>query len=201
MFIQVIQGSITDRSELRAMIERWDEQLAPHAIGWLGTTAGLTANDDFVALARFGSEDAARANSERPEQHQWWMETSKLFSGDVIFHDCREVDLMRGGGSDDAGFVQIIQGRARDVARLREMNTQFERFAGDYRPDLLGSAVALHGDGGFTQAAYFTTEAEARAGESAEAPAELKPILEEEMSLLEDLRFFDLQEHWLSSPR
>jgi hypothetical protein len=200
MFIQVIQGSITDRSELRAMIERWDEQLAPHAIGWLGTTAGLTANDEFVAMARFGSEDAARANSERPEQHQWWMETSKLFSGEVTFHDCREVDVMRGGGSDDAGFVQIIQGRALDVARLREMNVQFEKFAGGYRPDLMGSVVALHGDGGFTQAAYFTTEAQARAGESAEAPAELKPILEEEMSLLEDLRFFDLQEHWLTSP-
>ena len=43
-----------------------------------------------------------------------WLRSSK-FSGDAAFHDCRDVEQLLGGGSDDAGFVQVIQGRTRDV--------------------------------------------------------------------------------------
>lgn len=200
MFIQVIKGRVTDRAELKAMLDRWMDEQAPHAVGWLGSTSGVTADGTFIALARFESAEAARANSERPEQHQWWMETSKLFAGDVTFHDCKETEKFLRGGSDEAGFVQIMQGRATDVARLRELNREMDQYAG-FRPDLIGGMVALHGDGGYTEAAYFTSEAEARKGEQIEPPAAIKALLDEEMSLVQDLTYYDLPEPWLTSPR
>lgn len=200
MFIQVIKGKVTDRAELKAMLDRWQDEQAPHATGWLGSTGGVTADGTFVGLIRFESAEAARANSERPEQHQWWMETSKLFSGDVTFHDCVETEKFLRGGSDEAGFVQIMQGRATDVARLRELNREMDQYAG-FRPDLIGGMVALHGDGGFTEAAYFTSEAEARKGEQLEPPAAIKALMDEEMSLVADLTYYDLPEPWLRSPR
>src|SRR5690349_19935244 len=87
MFVQVIRGETTDQQQLHAALDTWAEQLAGGAMGWLGSTAGITEDGRFVALVRFDSEDAARRNSDRPEQHQWWMETSKLFGGDVSFRD------------------------------------------------------------------------------------------------------------------
>jgi hypothetical protein len=202
MFIQVIKGHVSDAEEIRAALDRWVEQEAPGAVGWLGSTAGVTDDGTFIALVRFESDDAARRNSDRPEQHQWWMETAKLFSGDVTFHDCREVLQFGRGGSDDAGFVQVIQGRVRDVERMRELNEQSDSVWGDFRPDVIGGIVAMHGDGGYTNAVYFTSEEAAREGERQEPPAELKALIDEEMALHEgELTFLDLREPWLRSPR
>jgi hypothetical protein len=202
MFIQVIQGQISDVGGLRAALDRWIEELAPGAAGWLGSTAGVTDDGRFVALVRFESEEAARRNSDQPEQDQWWAETSKLFSGDATFHDCRDVELLLRGGSDDAGFVQVIQGRTRDVERMRELGEQAGRLLADFRPEIIGGTIALHGDGGFTQAVYFTSEEAAREGERKEPTPELKALLDEDMALNEgDLTYFDLRELWLHSPR
>ena len=68
MFIQVIQGKVADAEGLRAAMDRWGRDLQPGATGWLGTTGGITDDGTFVATVRFDSEDAARRNSERPEQ-------------------------------------------------------------------------------------------------------------------------------------
>jgi len=72
MFIQVIQGKVADAEGLRAAIDRWGQELQPGATGWLGTTGGITDDGTFVATVRFDSEDAARRNSQRPEQGAWW---------------------------------------------------------------------------------------------------------------------------------
>lgn len=200
MFIQVIQGRVADRDEMRDALESWLRELAPGAVGWLGTTAGVTAAGDFIGLVRFESADAAQRNSHRPEQHQWWMETAKLFAGDVVFHDCTEVDTLLAGGSDDAGFVQVAQGRTADTARMREINRQVEALMGDYRPEIIGGTTALHGNGTFTEAVYFTSEPEAREGERKEPPPELQPLFDEYQALVTDLRYYDLTDPWLYSP-
>ena len=202
MFIQVIQGQVSDAAEVRAAFDRWVQQEAPRATGWLGSTAGVTDDGRFIALARFESEEAARANSDRPEQGKWWTETAKLFSGDVTFQNCSEVVQWGSGGSDDAGFVQVMQGRVRDADRMRELNEQADAAGGDYRTDVLGGVVGLHGDGGYTNAVYFTSELAAREGERKEPPEDVKAMMEESMALLEGPpTFFDLRDPWLSSPR
>ncbi len=201
MFVQVIKGQVSDSAEVQAAMNRWLDETAPGAIGWLGTTAGVTDDGTFVALARFESEDAARRNSGRPEQDQWWRETAKLFTGEPIFQDCSEVVQMGPGGSDDAGFVQMIEGRVRDVERWREMSERWESMGNDFRPDVIGGVLAIHGDGGYTNAVYFTSEAEAREGEQKEPPPEMKAMMDEEMALQEgELTFYDLREPWLASP-
>lgn len=200
MFIQVIEGHVADAEEMRGALARWQRDLAPGSIGWLGTTAGITEDGMFVALARFESEDAARRNSERPEQHQWWMDTAKLFAGDVRFHDCREVITYLRGGSDDAGFVQVMQGRVLDADRMRSLLRQAEDEMSRLRPEIIGGMIGLHDGDRFTQAIYFTSEAAARAGERVEVPAQLRDLMPETGSLLADLAYHDLREPWLYSP-
>jgi hypothetical protein len=71
-----------------------------------------------------------------------------------------------------------------------------------FRPEIIGGTIALHGDGGFTQAVYFTSEEAAREGERKEPTPELKALLYEDMALNEgDLVYFDLRDPWLHSPR
>lgn len=202
MFVQVLQGNVADPDRLRQCFDDWEQTLAPGAAGWLGSTTGVTDDGRFVALARFESEDAARRNSDRPEQGEWWKQLTDAASGDVTVRDCPDVLLMGNGGDDAAGFVQVMQGRVRDVDRMREIDEEFQRRAPDYRPDVLGGVVALHGDGGYTTAIYFTSEADARSGEAQEPPPELEALMQEERALHEgEVTFLDLREPWLSSPR
>src|SRR4051812_45849011 len=123
MFIQTIQGTCTRRDELRAVLDRWLAELGPGASGWLGGTYGFTDDDLFLAVVRFESRDAAMANSQRPEQDIWAKEKMMLFDGPVEFHDCDDVTLLLDGGSDEAGFVQVIRGRLDDPERLRALMT------------------------------------------------------------------------------
>jgi hypothetical protein len=78
VFIQVIHGQVFDRTEIREAVDSWARDLASTTGGWLGTTAGVTADEIFLMLTVFDSAAAARGNNRRPEQHQWWTETSKL---------------------------------------------------------------------------------------------------------------------------
>jgi hypothetical protein len=125
------------------------------------------------------------------------METAKLFAGDVAFHDAEEVLTFLAGGSDRAGFVQVIQGRTTDPERMTAMLQQGSAELAEMRPDVIGGIVASYGDGEFTQAVYFTSEAEARAGERRD---QFQQRYTNEMApALRDLRYFDLREPWLYS--
>jgi hypothetical protein len=171
--------------------------LAPGATGYLGSTGGVAADGTSVSLVRFENEAAATANSERPEQGDWWNETAKYFDGDVAFRNSSDTETTLGGGSDDAGFVQVMQGRVRDRARLAELEAAFMPQMAETRPDVIGSVRAWDGDV-FTEAIYFTSEADARAGEAAMADA-TPPEFEEFSSLTEDVTFIDLKDPWLHS--
>jgi hypothetical protein len=201
MFIQVIQGRLRDEEKMRTLTDRWQAQLAPGAEGWLGSTYGLTDDGTFVGVVRFESEDAARHNSRRPEQDAWWQEAERCFQGDVEFHDCTDVTTLLEGGSDDAGFVQVIQGRAKDRQRLHEMVDQSREMMTQERPDIIGATLAIDADGAVTETVAFTTEEEAREGERRELSEESRRLFEEEMSQIEDIRYLDLHSPWFASPR
>lgn len=202
MFVQVFQGQVSNADQVRQALEDWMQRLSPGAEGWLGSTSGVTADGTFVGVARFESAEAARRNSGRAQQGEWWSGLEKLFPQGAVFHDCSEVDVVRGGGSDAAGFVQVMQGRMGDVARLREMNSRLARDFPGLRPDLLGYITAVHDgeNGAFTQVFYFTSEEEARAGERGEMPADAAEALREVVDLAQDVRYLDLREPWLHSP-
>ncbi|HWC10339.1 MAG TPA: hypothetical protein VG455_03860 [Acidimicrobiales bacterium] len=197
MFIQVLQGKTGSPEEVRRQLDRWEQELRPGASGYLGATGGVAEDGTVIMLVRFETEEAARANSDRPEQGEWWNEASGAFDGEVTFRDCAEVETSHAGGSDEAGFVQVMQGRARDKNRLRELEEEFMPKLAELRPDIIGSVRAWDGDF-FTQAIYFTSEAEARKGESSMPSG--GDDFQEFMSLMEDLTYIDLKDPWLRSP-
>ncbi len=194
MFVQVIQARATDLAGLEKMWRRWNEELKPHATGYLGSTAGVTDDGSFVAIARFESEEAARQNSDRPEQGQWWSEMSNYLE-DPVFHDCTEVETWLGGGSDDAGFVQVIQGPGdEDQAQPTPEEEEQIRAA---RPDLIGGISAKHSDdGNWTTVAYFRDEQSAREGERKQ---EFQDYQQEHGTNLDARTYFDLRNPWLDS--
>ena len=202
MFVQVIKGRVADPARVKAALDRWAEELAPGAEGWLGTTAGVTEDGRFVAAARFESEAAARRNSDRPEQDRWWSETSRLFDGEPTFRDSSQVDVDTNGDPATATFVQVMQGRTSDPERARRMMAEDSTDWSAFRPDMLGSVAAGHDGGAYTMVMWFTSEAEAREGERKEPPPELKAQMEEMGSLsVGEPEFFDLKDPWMYAPR
>jgi hypothetical protein len=201
MFVQVIRGRVTGPEQVHAALDRWSGQLAAGARGWLGSTAGVTGDGQFVTLARFESEQAARRNSDRPEQGQWWTETAKLFTGEVTFRDSDDVTVDMHGDPDQAGFVQVMQGRASDLDRARELMAQDPDEWAAVRPDVIGSMTVGHEGGAYTLAFYFTSEQAAREGERKEPPPRLKTQMEELNRLsIGEPEFLDLHQPWLYSP-
>ncbi|TFV88198.1 hypothetical protein E4P40_10265 [Blastococcus sp. CT_GayMR20] len=195
MFVQVILGRTSDPEGLRAAMDRWVEDLRPGAVGWLGTTGGVTDDGRAVVVARFESEDAARQNSERPEQGEWWAATESVFDGEVTFLDSSDVVVDLQGDPDQAGFVQVMRGRTSDPARARQLMTMDPAQWSAYRPDVLGSLEIGHDDGAYTMILYFTSEAEAREGERTEVPLELRATMEEMGKLaVGETEYFDLRE-------
>jgi len=202
MFVQVIQGQVSDTGEMLAALDQWTHGLAPGATGWLGSTAGVTEDGQFIAVVRFDSEDAARRNSDRPEQDQWWAQTSKLFTGEVTFRDSTNVDLDLNGDPDNAGFVQIIQGRSSDPARASQLMAQDQDQWAAFRPDIIASLGAGHDDGAYTAVLYFTSAAEAREGERTQPPPELTAQMDAMRALeVGEATFRDLRQPWMHSPR
>jgi hypothetical protein len=119
-----------------------------------------------------------------------------------MFHDCTEVDTFGAGGSDDAGFVQIIQGKTKDVAKSRELDAKMDQGMKTARPDVIGGITAWHPENGrFTSVIYFTSEAEARAKEKEmEASEEVQGYMREMQALSDgEPKFLDLPEPWMLS--
>ncbi len=193
MFVQVIQGRVTDREGLQKQWQKWTEQVKPASVGYLGSTAGITSDGDFIAVARFESEEAARRNSDRPEQAEWWTETETYLESPT-FQDCTRVEEWLGGGSDDAGFVQVIQGTSE---RDQDMGPEDEEQIRRVRPDLIGGISAMHPDGKtWTTVAYFKDEASARQGEQKE---EFQQTMQESGNTPDLNTYFDLTSPWLDS--
>lgn len=200
MFIQVFQGKTKDANGLRQQLDRWEQELGAGAKGYLGSTGGVAADGTAIFLARFDSEAAARANSDRPEQGAWWNETAKYFDGEVTFRDCKEVDTTLAGGSDDAGFVQVMRGRVMDAEKLRKMTTDQEMTAmlHQARPDIIGSTLIIEDDGTFTETIAFTDEAAARVGEKQEMP---EAVAAEWKDTVADVEYYDLHHPWFGKHR
>jgi hypothetical protein len=196
MFIQVIQGPCTRQDELRALAESWRTEVGSEGPGWLGGTFGFTDDNQFIGVVRFESREAAMANSNRPEQTAWAEKMMGLMDGPTEFHDCDDVTLFLDGGSDDAGFVQVIRGTVDDRDRLKAMLADTDELR-RMRPEIIGGTLAIEDDGTYTQTVAFTDEASARRAEGQEPPADVRAELEYAMA---GARFYDLRHPWFASP-
>lgn len=196
MFIQVIQGRCTRQDELRALADSWNSTIKPTATGWLGGTFGFTDNDEFFGIVRFDTLENAMANSNRPEQGEFGARMDALIDGSITFHDYNDVTTFLDGGSDDAGFVQVIQGQLEDRSLLDGLLATVDSLR-EMRPEVIGGTFAVGEDGGFTQTVAFTDESSARAAEaSTPPPPEVMAVLEKVMA---GARYYDLHAPWFES--
>ena len=202
MFVQVIKGRTSDPERMRAHVEEWGRTVGSGADGWLGSTAGVTDDGTSVAVVRFESEEAARRNSDRPEQGEWWSGMAALFDGDPEFQDCTVVHVDEYGDPEQAGFVQVMQGKVTDVERARELMAGDPTDWRSFRPEILGTLWAATPAGDWTMAIYFGSEEAAREGEKKEPPAETAALMEQLNALtVGEPAFLDLREPWLMAPR
>jgi|SRR3954451_6643310 hypothetical protein len=201
MFVQVIQGHVSDPAQLRDQLDRWVSEVAPSAVGWLGTTAGVTEDGQALAVARFESEEAARRNSGRPEQTAWWQQTAALFTDEPVFHDSTSVQVETHGDPAEAGFVQVMQGRSSDPARARQLMDDDPTDWESFRPDILGTLSLDHDGDAWTMVMYFSSEEAAREGEQKDPPPEMQQMMQELGTLVVgEPTFYDLKDPWLTGP-
>jgi hypothetical protein len=196
VFIQVIKGKCTRQDELRAMSGSWKDELGPGATGWLGGTFGFTDDDLFVAVVRFASREDAMANSARPEQGAWAERLAATLDGPPEFSDYDDVTEFLDGGSDSAGFVQVIQGKVDDRSVVDQLMAGTDELK-KMRPEIIGGTFAVADDGSFTQTVAFTDEESARKGETMEAPPEVQEQLG---NMMAGATFLDLRDPWFESP-
>lgn len=198
MFVQVIKGRTKDAAAFRAQGQRWQDEVRPGAAGYLGGTFGIADDGTFVVLARFADAVAAQANSTRPEQSAWWDQAAELIDGEATFRESSDVSTLFGGGSDDATFVQIMEGTVSDRAKAEAFETpEMEAQLRAARPDLLGSARVWFDGGSYVEAAYFTSEEDARKGETSD---EFAGPQEEYTALFGEMTFTDLRDPQLTGP-
>ena len=201
MFIRVIQGRATNPPGIRRDLGRWQRLLAADADGWLGSTTGITEDGWSITVVRFASEKQARRNSDRPEQREWWRDASQHLAR-VVSHDAPKVHIYRDGGSDQAGFVQVIQGHSDDLEHMASLGRDQDEVLAREAPHILGVTVAEHADrpGDFTQVVYFTSEQDARRFAQEPPAVADEPVLEQLRSLMTNARCFDLRDPQLLSP-
>jgi hypothetical protein len=192
MFVQVIEGHTSDAAGLRRQLDRWREEVKPSAVGFEGSTVGIADDGSFIAVARFSDAASATKNSSRPEQGAWWDETVKYFDGEPTFRESSDTATIFDGPTTAAGFVQIMEGRVVDRAKAEAFETD-EMLATLHaaRPDLLGSQRIWFDDGSYVEAAYFTSESDARTGEKGD---DFAGPQQEYVDLFGDMSFIDLRD-------
>lgn len=195
MFMQVVQAKTKDKAGVKEMWDRWNREVQPAAQGYLGATGGVTEDGDLIVIARFESAEAAERNNNIPEQQQWYSEFEKYIEGEPSFTNYTNIDLDNGGGSDDAGFVQVIRVKGGDPEAYRALEEELAPKMRELRPDVIGSITGYEG-GDATSVIYFTSEEEARKNES---NPEFQELSKRYMDLTGDATFYDLKDPWLES--
>lgn len=199
MFVQVIRGQVVDERPLRAQFDRWRTELRPGALGFVGCTAGVAPGGRFIAIVRFDSALAAEANGARAEQASWWRDTRDLID-DATFHGSDDIELLLGGGSDDAGFVQVIEGRTASRNEFMRLERALEDSSFvEERSDFIGSTLAFWTDGTWLEAAYFTSETAVREGERRGLSSGVAATFDEWQRVAAPVTYFDLADPWTIS--
>ncbi|MEY2475984.1 MAG: hypothetical protein QOG87_1299 [Actinomycetota bacterium] len=196
MFVQVIQGKTNDAEGFERQMNTWETELKPGAKGWLGTTGGIAPDGTTIAIVRFESEEAAKANSDRPEQSAWFEQLSKYYDGAPTFRNSTDVETV-GNPSDDAGFVQVMIYEVKDRPALEALEKKVMPELMGSRPDIFGSFRVWDGSTAI-DAIYFRSEAEARDGEK-KMDAEMAEQMQQFAELGGEPTFIDLPNPTLRS--
>jgi hypothetical protein len=190
MYVQVIKGKAKDPQALMDYGRTWQTEVRPGAVGYVSSTSGVAADGSFVVFACFTDDVSAKENSSRPEQDAWFQGFAKLIDGAPTFAESSDTSLLFDGPSAKAGFVQVMESTCTDRAKAEAMESgeMLDQLRAA-RPDLLGGLRVWLPNNRVVEAAYFTSEADARKGEQSE---DFGAPQEEFMALYEDMSYLDL---------
>lgn len=198
MFIQMVSAPCTKQDDMRALVDNWCAEMSDRA-GWLGGTYGFTDDDRFVGVVRFEDSRDCELWCQEPEAGAWWAAAEELCSGAPEIHQSGDVSIMLGGGSDTAGFVQVMHGKVGNADVLRHMtDTEMTSMLEQARPEIIGATLIFEDDGTFTETVAFTDEESARRGEATAMPDEMAA---EWSSAATDVEYLDLHHPWFASHR
>lgn len=202
MFVEIFEGHVRDAAGLRTQIDRWAKILPSGALGWLGATGGIADDGTAILVARFASEvaivDYLKEKELDDDKFPWGSDIHPHIWSQVTIRYSAVVDTFGKGGTDNAGFVQVIQGRGNRDNMVAEQ-AALDEFLARTQPDVHGGIVAWHEDGAFTQVVYFASEAEARDNEQVDLPTEGAERFGKVLADLEMERYIDLRHPWLYS--
>ena len=193
MFVWVLEAKADDPGEVGRQLGRWTREFGDTA-GYLGATGGVTDDSRFLLFVRWESEEAGNELLMRPEHQAWYDEFQRSFDGAVEFAETDDVTTHLAGGSDAAGFVQAIKVSGVDRRRVDAADRDFEHIAQNFRPDLIGGIRVWTAPDGFVEINYFTSEHDARSGETKDPPPELAERFEDFMAMMDDAEYFDFTE-------
>jgi hypothetical protein len=197
VFIQMVLGACSQQDDMRMLVDEWCGQMRGR-YGWLGGTYGFTDDGQFVGVCRFDGPGSAREWAGDAEAGMWWAAAEEVFDGAPEIHESDDVTLMLDGGSDHAGFVQVMRGRVTNLDALKRIMSDHEMTSmlHQARPEIIGATLAIEDDGTFTETVAFTDEATARRGEQSDAYSDQA---DEFTSTMEDVRYYDLHHPWFGS--
>ncbi len=198
MFAQVIRAKVLDAQAVENQFRRWENEVAPGTSGWHDMTGGVTGEGDLIAVARFESAEHARASSARQEQDAWWRETRALLGDEPTFYESEDVTELWAGPLRDAGFVQMMLARVADRTTVERIEEDFDDAFRRWRPDALGGYRVWLPDGRMLAVDYFSSEAEARAGEQSEPPQDVAEAFPKWMAQMSDQEWMDLPTSWIA---
>ena len=192
-FVLLARAPGGDLDILRRRWDRWHQQAAATSAHWLGSTGGLAPGGDWLAAVRYSYEEAARTAAQA---------ATDLLPDATTIEVTGDVHLVEGNGSPaDGTFVQFMRARVPERHRLEAVEESVgDRFAA-HRTDFLAGLRAWTGPDRLTVVDWFTSEADARAGEAIDIPADLGALFGEWMSLLHDVEWYDLRQPWQMSPQ
>jgi len=198
--MQMVTGPCSREDDMRAVADNWCADMMKHE-GWLGGTYGFNDDGDFLGVVRFDSMQSYDACCATAEAGAHWAAALECFDSAPEIHQSEDVSIMLDGGSDGAGFVQVIRGRTPDPQRLRSMfeDQQMTSALHEARPDIIGATMLIESDGSFTETVCFASEEAARAGEQQEMPAEMASEMSSWQSMMADVRYDDLHKPWFRS--
>jgi hypothetical protein len=199
---ETIRGRVSDPEAMGAAFDSWVQEIAPGAKGWLGSTGGVTDDNELFILTLFESEEEAKAHESRPEQGQFWAEVSNIFRSEPAIQTSTKVYFDTNGDLNSTEFVKVGLGTLSDVdsmLALIEGNSSWRTS----RPDILGIVGADFGAGQFTYAAFFTSHDTAREVDEGEnMPQEVRARMDKMTSLvIGELEYLDLMDPWLGWPK
>ena len=196
MYIQTVQATCHQQDRMRRIVDDWSTEMADRD-GWLGGTYGFTDDGRFVGVVRYESAAAREQLMQEPASRAGWEAALACCEGDLESHQSEDVMMMLDGGSDDAGFVQVMRGHIGDAKRVEHLaSDEMTSMLHQARPEIIGATMVIEPDGTFVETIAFTDEASARRGERQAMPDTVREDLQRAFA---DIEYADLHQPWFAS--